>query len=119
MKKAEIAKTFRLTQEEVEYYEKQGLLTAEILKQDKEEAKEALAKRLCLLKTLEQSGVPVEGQRCYLQLLAQGHSTCQERMKMLKLFRTAILADLHVRQKNLDDLDYLIYSLRQRKEIKK
>lgn len=80
-------------------------------RQDQEE----LANELCFLRMLEGTDIALAEQQHYLQLLDKGHSTRMERLKLLKGFRAVILADLHIRQKALDDLDYVIYLLRQDK----
>lgn len=48
----------------------------------------------------------------YMKLLLEGESTGKERLHMLNKKRGSTLDELHLRQKQLDRLDYLRYKIR-------
>ena len=69
--------------------------------------------RLSLILTLHDVGFAPEEVEHYMRLLLAGDSTREERARMLKERRDGTLDEIHLRQQQLDRLDYLRYELAQ------
>lgn len=67
--------------------------------------------RLSLILTLHDAGFSGEEIRRYMRLLLSGGDSVQERMEMLREKRNGTLEELHVKQKQLDRLDYLRFAM--------
>lgn len=69
--------------------------------------------RLSLILTLHDVGFTPEAVEHSMRLLRVGDSTKEERARMLKERRDGTLDEIHLRQQQLDRLDYLRYELAQ------
>ncbi len=70
--------------------------------------------RLSIIMTLHDIGFTNDEIEEYMRLLLEGKSTEKERMKMLNEKRNGTLDEIHLKQKQLDRLDYLRFELKQR-----
>ena len=52
----------------------------------------------------------------YMRLMLEERNSEEKRMRMLELLRDSTLDEIHVKQKQLDRMDYLRYKLQQEKE---
>jgi DNA-binding transcriptional MerR regulator len=67
--------------------------------------------RLSMIMTLHDVGFENGEIEEYMKLLLEGESTGKERLHMLNKKRGSTLDELHLRQKQLDRLDYLRYKI--------
>ena len=67
--------------------------------------------RLSMIMTLHDVGFENNEVEEYMKLLLEGESTGKERLHMLNKKRENALDELHLRQKQLDRLDYLRYKI--------
>ena len=112
MNREEIAGLFEQDAARVKYFAEQGLLNLPGADEDVEEYQKRLGDRLCLLQLLLTAGLSLKELQLYVKLLEQGSSTGQERITILQHVRFNLLDKLHLQQKALDKLDFLIYKLK-------
>lgn len=67
--------------------------------------------RLSTIMTLHDIGFTGDEVRQYMRLLLEGESTQPERMKMLNAKRQGTLDEIHVKERQLDRLDYLRFEM--------
>ena len=67
--------------------------------------------RLSMIMTLHDIGFTNQEVERYMRLLAEEGDTRKARMEMLNRKRGAVLDEIHLRQKQLDRLDYLRYKI--------
>ena len=70
--------------------------------------------KLSLMMTLRETGFTPEETKVYVRLQTEGERTGKERLQMLNKKRSSALDELHVRQKQLDTLDYLRHRIREK-----
>lgn len=68
--------------------------------------------RLSLIMTLHDIGFTNTEIEKYMRLLLEGSSTEKERMKMLNDKRDGTLDEIHLKQRQLDRLDYLRFEMK-------
>ena len=73
--------------------------------------------RLSTIMTLHDIGFASEEIEKYMRLLVDGVSTEAERIKMLETKRDGTLDEIHFKEKQLDQLDYLMYEIQKRNKI--
>lgn len=71
--------------------------------------------RLSMIMTLQDVGLTSVETETYMRLFIAGRDTEAERMQMLEKIRTQTVDELHFKQKQLDQLDYLRYKIQDRK----
>lgn len=74
--------------------------------------------KLSLIMTLHDIGFDTAEVRTYMELLLEARDTADERMRMLDEKRGKTLDEIHLREKQLDRLDYLRYKIRKTEERK-
>lgn len=67
--------------------------------------------RLSLVMTLYDIGFTSEETEKYMPLTVAGRETSKERMDMLKAKRNGTLDEIHIKEEQLDRLDYLRYKI--------
>ncbi len=67
--------------------------------------------RLSLIMTLHDVGFSQEETAQYMRLVLSGNDTANERSEMLRKKRNGTLEELHLKQEQLDRLDYLRYQI--------
>ncbi|MGN0619486.1 MAG: hypothetical protein ACI4J7_10760, partial [Ruminiclostridium sp.] len=72
--------------------------------------------RISIIMTLRDIGFKKEDIKVYLLLEQIGVSTLKERLEILEVKRSAILEEMHKKEKQLECLDYLRYKLKKSKE---
>lgn len=72
--------------------------------------------RLSMIMTLHDIGFDNEQVERYMRLMLEERNSEEKRMRMLELLRDSTLDEIHVKQKQLDRMDYLRYKLQQEKE---
>lgn len=68
-------------------------------------------KRLSIVLTLREAGFTGREAERYMKLLARGEATEAERLKMINDRRGGTLDEIHRKEKQLDRLDYLRFSM--------
>lgn len=63
--------------------------------------------RLSLIMTLHDVGFASDDVERYMRLLVSPSDTSKERLQMLQALRGNLMDELHIKQKNVDRLDYL------------
>lgn len=63
--------------------------------------------RLSLIMTLHDVGFASDDVERYMRLLVSPRDTSKERLQMLQTLRGNLMDELHIKQKNVDRLDYL------------
>lgn len=74
--------------------------------------------RLSLIMTLHDIGFENPDIETYMKLLLERKNTEEQRMRLLDKKRRTILEDIHFREKQLSQLDYLRYHIRKKQEAK-
>ena len=102
-----------MTKEELK---KQYCIPAEILNKYEKYRKcdsfgETDAENISMLMTLYAAGFDDTEAKKYMELCFSGYDTSSERTKMLEKKRKDTLFDIHVKQKQLDGIDYLRYKI--------
>ena len=69
-------------------------------------------RRLSTIMTLHDAGFSNEEVETYMRLLLEGESTEAERLAIISRHRDSTLDEIHLRQAQLDRLDYLRYKIR-------
>lgn len=72
--------------------------------------------RLSTIMALHDMGFAPQEVESYMRLLLSGADTRRERLRMLERRRDAALDEIHLKEKQLERLDYLRYRMRQQKE---
>ena len=72
--------------------------------------------RLSMIMTLHDIGFDNGQVERYMRLMLEERNSEEKRMRMLELLRDSTLDEIHVKQKQLDRMDYLRYKLQQEKE---
>ncbi len=73
--------------------------------------------RLSLIMTLHDIGFANGEIENYMKLLAEGKNTEAERMRMLNKKHSAMLDEIHFREKQLDRLNYLRYEIEKKNAV--
>lgn len=69
-------------------------------------------RRLSMILSLHDAGFSSGEIESYMHLLLQGESTRQERLEILNRHRDSTLNEIHLKQAQLDRLDYLRYRMK-------
>ena len=108
----EVSERYQIPAEILREYEGWGLCGADSVswqcgKQDLE--------RLSLIMTLHDIGFCKDEVEEYMRLLLEGENTEEQRMQMLNKRRGIALDEIHLREKQLDRVDYLRYKIQNKK----
>ncbi|WP_346726810.1 MerR family transcriptional regulator [Feifania hominis] len=68
--------------------------------------------RMSLMMTLHDIGFTAGQVETYMRLLLQGDDTAHERLRMLNDRRRCTLEEIHLRERQMDRLDYLRHEMR-------
>lgn len=75
--------------------------------------------RLSTIMTLHDIGFSVEKVEAYMRLLLEGEYTAAQRLSMLEKKRSAVLEEIHFKERQLQRLDYLRHEIRKIRGDKK
>ncbi len=70
-------------------------------------------RRLSMIMTLHDAGFSSRETEEYMRLLLEGEATRKERLEILSRRRDSMLDEIHLKEKQLDRLDYLRYKMQQ------
>ena len=118
MRIKEVSKRFNVSITALRYYEKVGLFEDVNRVNGIREYEDKDIERLSLILTLKNIGLSNETILKYIELNEQGAHTKKQQIQVLKLERQKLLDSIHNQQKNIDSLDYLIYQLKDKENIK-
>ena len=68
---------------------------------------------LSMIMTLHDVGFDTEAIGAYMRMFLEGEHTWEERLRMLNQKRSEALDEIHLREKQLNRLDYLRYKIRE------
>ena len=111
MKIKEVSEKYNVSMTALRYYEKAGLFDEVKRINGIREYEDKDIKRLSLILSLKKAGVHIENILKYIQL-EENEASSSQKLRILKQERNNILDEIHLRQKNLDTLDCLIYQLK-------
>lgn len=75
--------------------------------------------RLSTILTLHDIGFTAEETEAYMRLLLAGDDTAKQRLDMLEKKRSAALEEIHVKERQLQRLDYLRHEIRKIQQSRK
>ena len=93
-------------------YESWGLCGAAKKEMGNWQYDDADLERLSTIMTLHDMGFAVEEVEAYMRLLLEGDHTAAQRLRMLEKKRRAALEEIHVKECQLQRLDYLRHEIR-------
>ncbi len=108
MKISEVSKTFGISMSTLRYYERSGLFDSVQRVNGVREYSDEDIHRLSLIMTLKNAGFTLSAISNYLGLPIYSK---QEKIKILERERLRLLERVHDSQKNINSIDYLIYTL--------
>lgn len=71
--------------------------------------------QLGIILTLQDIGLESQEIKQYMNLLMQGNHTMQERVRMINQRRSDVLKEIHIREKQIERMDYLRYTMNKAK----
>ena len=77
---------------------------------------EVYEERRIPIEVLREFGLTDEELENYVQLEEQGHSTCEQRIRMLTMARKKTLDEIHLKEKQIERMDYLRHEMRRQAE---
>lgn len=104
MKKEQLMKQCTISKKQINRYLEVGLL--------EEETEDCCTQRLGLIMSLEKLGFCMEDIKRYLSLSESKEDNKTQLICLLSKYRKQTLETIHNDQKNLDQLDFMIYELR-------
>lgn len=102
---AEICNKLAVTEEEIIFYENSGLIVRHL----NGDFSETDFRKLGQIKTLLSAGMKADDVQTYLRYL--NDNDIENQIRFLRLFRANLLEKIHVKQQDLDRIDYTIYQL--------
>ncbi|MFQ9922992.1 MAG: MerR family transcriptional regulator [Beduini sp.] len=108
MKISEVSKNFGISISTLRYYERSGLFDHVQRINGRREYSDEDIHRLSLIMTLKNAGFTLSAISNYLDLPICSR---QEKVKILEKERSRLLKNIHDGQKNINSIDYLIYTL--------
>ncbi|MGN1140056.1 MAG: MerR family transcriptional regulator [Oliverpabstia sp.] len=111
----EVSKKYRIPKKILKQYESWGGCKAVKKVMGAWQYDDQDLERLSLIMTLHDIGFTKEEVEEYMTLVLQGSDTGDERLKMLQKKRNGLLDEIHFREKKLEHLDYLRYSIKHSK----
>ena len=113
MTREEACARHEIPMEAMEAYERWGLSRS-----DRQYAQEDL-ERVSMIVALYDMGFKTEEVERYMRLLLSDMDTFRERVKMLEDLRSTTLSEIHLRERQLEQQDYLRYQILRAKEDQK
>jgi len=107
----ELSKRYKIRLDKLQYFTDNNLIEEEQIYSDKG------VKRLGILCTLYGVGLSAAEMKRFLSFDSAHNRT--EQIKLLNMRRADLLEDIHVRQKSLEQVDYMIYEIKNKGVTKK
>ncbi|MDO4301121.1 MAG: MerR family transcriptional regulator [Clostridia bacterium] len=105
----EISKYYNVDIKKLKFFEKNKLITITNV-----EFKDKDLKKLSILCTLYDSGLDADNIKRFIKLDYSNEKS--EQIKLLNLYRNNLLDSIHKKQKSLDNLDYIIYKIKNKNQ---
>ncbi len=111
MQLKEASRCFCIPNEILQLYAQNGLLKAATAQGEPDYPEEEI-KRAGYFWSLQKAGMDLDTLKRFAALLDSTADTCAQQIKILQKCRYALLEEIHAKQQSLDQLDYLIYTLK-------
>ena len=114
MTKTEASEFFNIPVEILDEYESWGLCgeVRKVMGAGQYDGRDM--ERLSMIMTLHDVGFSNKDIETYMRLMLEGDSTEQERLRMLTDKRSDTLDEIHLRERQLDRLDYLRFQMKKK-----
>lgn len=113
MTESEVCERFHIPEKILEEYKCWGLCGAVRLAMDNWQYDDTDLERLSMIMALHDMGFQKDEVEIYMRLLIKGDITRRERMKMLDAKRSRTLDEIHLKEKQLEHMDYLRHEMRE------
>lgn len=107
----EASRHFAVPLSKLQLYEKQGLFDCHKRPDGSIDYSDELMDYIGIINVLVDAGAEVDTLRNFMQRLMQSAITKEEKLRYLQEQRKKLLANIHSKQKSLDQLDYLIFDM--------
>lgn len=110
----EASRCFQISIEELQFYEKNGLLKGIKTKKDGEkDYLEADLQYIGKFHFLQTAGMDADSLKQFVRLFERGADAREEQIRILRKFRFELLEAIHGKQQELDQVDYLIHEIKE------
>ena len=109
MTKEQASKRFGVSLAKLQTYEKQGLFDCHKQPDGSIDYTEELMDYVGIINILMDAGAEADALRDFMRQLMESTITKEEKLRYLRRQRQRLLADIHSKQKSLDQLDYIIF----------
>ena len=114
----EASKRYQIPLEILKEYERWGLCGAVKKVMGAWQYDDTDLERLSLIMSLHDMGFDIGEIETYMKLLLEQEDTEEQRLKMLNQKRSCTLDEIHLRERQLQRLDYLRYHIRKKQQEK-
>lgn len=108
----EAAIRFKISQEKLDFYEKNGLLECKRFINGVPDYTEDELRRVGLIHSLMKAGFDTDSLKKYFSLPDHDDADKKEKIRLLRKQRCQLLDEIHGKQQSLDELDYMIEKIR-------
>lgn len=112
MTKSEVSRQYNIPIKILNEYQEWGLCGAVQIAMDDWQYGDQDLERLSMIMALHDMGFASEEVEAYMRLQMEGASTQNQRMKMLDKCRSEVLNEIHLKEHQLERMDYLRYEIR-------
>jgi len=112
MTKEEVSQRYLIPVSILDEYHNMGLCDAVRMAMDDWHYSDEDLERLSMIMALHDMGFGVSEVEAYMKLLLEGSATEKERLKMLDEHRKKALDEIHLKERQVDHLDYLRHEIR-------
>lgn len=97
---------YNVTEKQFHRYAEKKIINPE------DELTDEIIKKLGLVMSMERMGIDLDTIRNYLSLLTEKEKNKIELIRILRKQRHRMMDELHEKQKNVDQVDYMLYELK-------
>lgn len=119
MTKEQASKRFGVPLAKLQLYEEQGLFDCHKQPDGSVDYTEELMDYVGIIHILTDAGAEADTLRDFMRQLMESTITKEEKLRYLRSQRQKLLADIHAKQKSLDQLDYIIFDANKATAIKR
>lgn len=106
---------FHIEMEALRFYVENGLLSGRKTDSGEMDYRESDLQRTAQLRFLLTAGIPLDTLKQFAQMQATKADTGAEQIRLLRKCRYQLLDEIHEKQQSLDQVDYLIHEIKERK----
>lgn len=103
---------FQINVEKLNYYEKNGLLKSRRVINGVPDYTENELLKAGLIHSLMKAGFDIDSLKTYFSMTGSDDRNRKERIRLLRKQRCQLLEEIHDKQQSLDELDYMIETIR-------